>query len=180
MKILVRELPTYIIYTDARKLGSGGVIMPGLEKIPYWVWQYQWQMYIQQSLITEENPMVTLKINVLELVGMVLGWLVLGYVWNDLIFKHVSLLCDNTSTVAWAYKGSMYTSLPTGLLLRLLPIWKKYRQKYLLVPQKSLGKENSMVDIPYKVFKKGGLFHAQADLETYFNLHSTLPQKQSR
>ena len=36
-----------------------------------------------------------------------------------------------------------------------------------------------MAGIPSKDFKQGELFHSQADLETYFNLHFTLPQTQS-
>ena len=84
-------------------------------------------MYIQQDLLMEKNTTVTLKINDLELAGMVLLWMVLEYVWHNLVFKHVGFLCDNKYVVAWAYKGITYTSLPAGHLLRLLSIQKQAR-----------------------------------------------------
>ena len=105
VQLLVSGLPTYIIYTYARKMGDSGVITTGLENIPFWVWQYQWTMNIQQALLTEDNTIVTLRINELEIAGMVLVWLVLEYVWHKLIFKRVGLFCNRISSVSWAYKG---------------------------------------------------------------------------
>ena len=86
-------------------MGDSGVITTGLENIPFWVWQYQWTMNIQQALLTEDNTIVTLRINDLDIAGMVLVWLVLEYVWHKLIFKRVSLFCNSISSVSWAYKG---------------------------------------------------------------------------
>ena len=77
VQLLVSELLNYIIYTDACKLGAGSVITQGLENIPYWVWKYQWTMDIQQDLLTEDNPTVTLIINNLEISSMVLVGVVL-------------------------------------------------------------------------------------------------------
>ena len=162
---MVRDIPNQIIYTDECKLGSSGVIKLGLENIPFWVWQYQWTMDIQQALLTEENPTGTLTINDLDLAGMVLCWMVLEYVWHNLVFKHVVLFYVNISAVAWAYRGSTHTSLPPGRLMRLLSIRQQSRQKSSLAPRQIAWKYNAMVDIPSRDFKQGKLFHAQLTLK---------------
>ena len=95
---------------------------PGMDGIPYTVWQIEWRDDIQQRLVTKENPNSDLTINNLELAGMVLGWLVLEYIWAKLNFKHIDLFCDNTSAVSWAFKGSTSTLIAAGRLLRFLAI----------------------------------------------------------
>ena len=92
-------------------------------------------MDIQQALLTEDNPTGTLNVNNLELEGMVLGWLVLAYVWHDLVFKHVGLFYDNTSAVSWEYNSSTSTSLLAGRILHLLSIWQRYWKTYSLIRQ---------------------------------------------
>ena len=123
-------------------------------------------MDIQQTLLTKENPKGTLTNNDLELAGMVLDWLFLKYVCHDLVFNNLGLFCDNTSSVTWAYKGSMSTSLPAGRLLLLLSIRKISSQTSLLIPRHIVGNDSSMADITSMDFNQGELFHAQADLET--------------
>ena len=66
-------------------------------------------MDIKQNLPKEDNPTETLTINYLELTSMFLCWKELEYVYHDLVFKHVFLLCNYTSEVAWAYKMITYT-----------------------------------------------------------------------
>ena len=48
-------------------------------------------MDIHKALLTEENPTGKLKTNGLELVGMVLGCMLMEVVWYNLVFKHVGL-----------------------------------------------------------------------------------------
>ena len=122
VQLLVSEFPNIIEYTDACKLGAGGVITPGMDPFQHWVWQYEWPLDIQQELVTDKNRNGKLTINDLELAGLVLGWLVLEYVCANLTYKHVGMFCDNTSAVSWAYKGHTTTSLAAGRLLRLLAI----------------------------------------------------------
>ena len=122
VQLLVSDFPHYILYTDSCKLGAGGVVTPGIEGIPYVVWQFEWPDDIQDRLVTTDNPQGDLTINDFELAGMVLGWLVLEYIWRNLSYKHIGLFCDNTSAVAWAFKGSTSTSVAAGRLLRFLSI----------------------------------------------------------
>ena len=179
VQLLVNEYPNYITYTDACKLGAGGVITPGLNPIQPWVWQYEWPPDIQQRLVTDNNPAGDLTINDLELAGMVLGWLVLEYTCNDLTYKHVGMFCDNTSAVSWAFKGSTATSLVAARLLRFMFLRQRARQASSLVPLHIAGKDNAMADIPSRAFKTGEYFHAQTDLVAYFNSHFPLSQQQS-
>ena len=136
-------------------------------------------MNIDQDLLTEYNPTLTLTINDLDLAGMVLGWLVLQYFWQNLVFNHVGFSYNSISAVAWAYKGIMSTSLPAGRLLRLLYIRKRSRQIFSLVPQQISGYYHVMMDIPSRDFNQGGFFCAQSYLVTYFNPRFSLPQTHS-
>ena len=179
VQLLVSAYPNYIQYTDACKLGAGGVITPGLDSIEYWVWQFEWPQDIQDEMITEANPTGKLTINDLELAGLVLGWLVLENVCANLLYKHIGSFCDNTSAVSWTYKGSTSTSIAAARLLRLLFIRQRVRQASALVPISIAGKDNAMADIPSRAFKNGEFFHAQTNLVAYFNLHFPLPQNLS-
>ena len=74
------------------------------------------------------NPDGDITINDLELAGLVLGWLVLEQVCDDLAFKHIGIFCDNMSAVSWTYKGSTGTSNIAGRLLRFLALGQRSRQ----------------------------------------------------
>jgi len=91
VKLLISEFPNIIEFTDACKLGAGGVIAPDMDPFQHWVWQYEWPLDIQQELVSDKNRTGKLTINDLELAGLVLGWLVLEYVSNDLTYKHIGL-----------------------------------------------------------------------------------------
>ena len=179
VKLLVSDLPNFILYTDSCKIGAGGVVTPGIDGIPYVVWQFEWPQDLQDRLVTQENPTGDLTINDFELAGMVLGWLVLEYLWENLSFKHIGLFCDNTSAVAWAFKGSTSTSVAAGRLLRFLAIRQRLRQTSSLAPRSIAGEDNEMADIPSRAFKTGEFFQAQKSLTNYFNSHFPLPQEQS-
>ena len=61
----------------------------------------------------------------------------------------------------------------------LLSIRQQYRHTYSLLPQYISGKDNDMAYITPRDFKKGEYFHAQYELETYFNHHFTLSHTKS-
>ena len=81
-------------------------------------------MDIQKALLTKDNTTGTLTSNGMEPVVMVLGCLVLEYVWYDFVLKHLGSFCNITSLVAWVYKGNTFTSLTVGCLLTFLFIRK--------------------------------------------------------
>ena len=53
------------------------------------------------------------------------------------------------------------------------------QEKSLLIPRHISGKDNGIADITSRYFNQGELFHAQDDLETYFNLNFTLTYTES-
>jgi len=118
-------------------------------------------------------------INNLELAALVLGWMVLEHVCEDLIFKHIEMFCDNTSVVAWAYKGGTSKSIPTGRLLWLLSIRQRTKKASSLLLMQIVGENNAMADIPSRAFKNGEFFHTRDDLVKYLNSHFPLPQNLS-
>ena len=179
VRLLVSDFPNYIQYTDACKLGAGGVVVPGMDPFYYYVWQFEWPKDIRDELVSWTNPKGSLTINDLELAGLLLGWLVIEYICGDLRFKHIGSFCDNTSAVAWSLKGHTSTSIVAGRLLRFLALRQRIRQTSSLLPMNIAGKDNAMADIPSRAFKNGDYFHAQQHLTTYFNTHFPLPQKNS-
>ena len=56
----------------------------------------------------------------LELVGMLLGLLVLENREVDLTNRHVTSFCHNSSTVAWSYKRHNNKSIIAGQPLRYM------------------------------------------------------------
>ena len=179
VRLLVSDYPNLIQYTDACKLGAGGVVVPGMDPFYYYVWQVEWPKDIRDKLVSWNNPKGTLTINDLELAGLLLGWLVIEYICGDLRFKHIGSFCDNTSAVAWSLKGHTSTSIVAGRLLRFLALRQRIRQTSSLLPMNIAGKDNAMADIPSRAFKNGDYFHAQQHLTTYFNTHFPLPQPNS-
>ena len=69
---LVKTFPHYIVYSDSCRLGTGGVVTPGLENVQPILWQLAWPTDIIELVDTDQ-----LTINNLELAGTVLEWLVL-------------------------------------------------------------------------------------------------------
>ena len=110
---------------------------------------------------------------------MVMGWLVLEIVQQDLSFKHVGMFADNTSSVSWAQKGTATASIPAARLLRFLSLRQRARQTSSLLPLHISGKDNKMADVSSRAFKHGEFFAAHSNLVTYFNKHFPLSQPQS-
>ena len=89
------------------------------------------------------------------------------------------MFCDNTSAVAWAYKGGTSRSIPAGRLLRLLSLRQRTRKASSLLPMHIAGENNAMADISSRASKNGEYFHAHENLVKYFNSHFPLPQNLS-
>ena len=120
VRLLVMCPPTYISYTDTCKLGAGGVWCSGTTWPKPFRWQVEWPKDIQDSLVIVENPNRSVTINDLELAGALLGFLVLENYGVPLQYFHLATLCDNMTTVVWAYKLRNSKSRIAGYLLRLL------------------------------------------------------------
>ena len=171
---LVKHFPHYIGYSDSCRLGTGGVVAPGLDFIPPTLWQFQWPQHIVD--LFDQGK---LTINDLELAGLVLEWLVMECILPSLEYRHVALFCDNASAVSWAFKLRTGTSLPAGKLLRFLGMRIHTRKASHLTPISIPGEENCMADVISRAFKSGSYFYAQNKLTSYFTNNFPLPQPHS-
>jgi hypothetical protein len=176
---LVLEFPAFVGYSDACRLGAGGVWCSGTSELSPVLWQVAWPDDVQNALVTDDNPSGSITINDLELAGAVLNWLVLEGQQVDLQYKHVGTFCDNTSAVAWAYKLRTSSSKVAGRLLRMLGMRIHARQASGLTPLHIAGEENVMADIISRAFKNGKFFHASENLTCFFNKHFPLQKNKS-
>ena len=89
------------------------------------------------------------------------------------------MFCDNTSAVAWAYKGITSTSISAAGLLRFIALWHRIRKASSLLMLHIAGENNERDDIPLQAFKNGEFFHVHAKLVNYFNTNFPLPHNLS-
>lgn len=176
---LITKYPNYIGYTDACKLGCGGVWCSGLDALDPVLWAFEWPPELKQQIQTPANPKALLSINDLELLGQVLGWLILEAMDISLKHGHIGLFCDNQSTVEWLRKLRTSQSRPAGRLLRLLGLRIHQTQASSLTPLHIAGELNIMADIISRSFKHGKFFMENSSLLDYFNTHFPLPQNKS-
>ncbi len=102
-KDLIPALADFGGFCDASKFGAGGVWF-GLQKaLPPIVWRVQFPTWVQDKLVSQQNPTGTILNSDLEMLGLFLQWLVLKK-FVDLAHMHVACWCNNTPTVAWASK----------------------------------------------------------------------------
>ena len=179
MRQLVTRPPTFISYTDACKLGAGGVWCSGTTDLHPFLWQVEWPQEIQAALITLENPSGSVTINDLELAGALLGFLVLESRGIPLQFYHLATFCDNMTTVVWAYKLRNSKSKIAGFLLRFLGLRLHQAGCSSMVPHHIAGNDNLMADAISRAFKKGKFFEVAHNLVAFFNKSFPLAQNAS-
>jgi hypothetical protein len=115
-KELIVNVPGYIGYCDASKLGAGGVWLSGSLFLPPIVWRIKWPLDIQQQMVSFTNPKGTISNSDLEMAGMLAHYLVLEHLIS-LRHVHVAAWCDNTPTVSWTNKLSSSRSRVAGRLV---------------------------------------------------------------
>ena len=176
---LVQDYPNFIAYTDACKLGCGGIWTSGTSALPPFLWQVAWPEDIQKQFVSDKNPEGTITINDLELCGIVLGWLALESSGINLANTHIATFCDNTSAVSWVYKLRTSTSLVAGRLLRILGMRIHAVRSSNLSPLHVAGENNGMADCVSRAFRDGKFFHASHSLCDFFTSNFPLPQTAS-
>ena len=176
---LIVEYPNYLGYSDACKIGAGGIWTSGTSPMDPILWQFEWPQDIQNNLVTSTNRTGTITMNDLELAGATLNWLLLETLPICLKYKHIGIFCDNTSAVAWAQKLRTSKSAIAARLLRMIGMRIHARQASSLTPLNIAGDDNDMADIASRAFKHGKYFEASKNLTLYFNSKFPLPQSQS-
>ena len=173
---LVTDFPNFIGFSDACKLGVGGIWSPGTDTCPYIVWQLERPLEIQRRLVTDDNPNGDISINDLELAGIVINFIVLETIMPSLQNKHIGTYCDNTSAVSWANKLRTSKSIPAAWLLRLLGLRQLTSKSSSLTTLSIPGEDNKMADVASRAFKKGEYFLKNESLTNYFNKNFSLPK----
>ena len=176
---LVQQPPSYIAYTDACRLGAGGVWCSGTTELIPFLWKVEWPADIQQNLVCSDNPHGSITINDLELAGMLLGLLALEHRGISLTHRHIASFCDNSSAVSWSYKLRNSRSIIAGHLLRYMGLRLHRAKASSIIPVHIAGDKNDMADIISRSFKHGKYFDAGANLPAYFDVNFPLEQKQS-
>lgn len=156
---LTKQFPNYIGFSDACRLGAGGVLSRGSSILYPVVWQVKWPPDIINRLVSQQNPQGDLTINNLELAGMVLNWwLAFEGTGIQLKNRHIATFCDNASAVSWAYKLRTSTSPTAGKLLRMLGIRIHACKLSTITPLSIPGADNKMADVSSRAFKEGKFF----------------------
>ena len=176
---LIPKPPAFIAYTDACRLGAGGVWCSGTAMIIPFLWQVEWPKDIRNNLVCADNPTGSITINDLELAGILLGLMALEHRGISIKHQHVASFCDNSSAVSWSYKLRNSKSVIAGHLLRFIGLRLHRAKASSLIPIHIAGEDNTMADVISRAFKTGKYFHVASDLPTYFNTHFPLEQQQS-
>jgi hypothetical protein len=150
---LVVDIPGYVGYCDASKLGAGGVWLSGNLQLSPIVWRIQWPPDIQANVVSFQNPTGTITNSDLEMAGMLLHFLVLEHV-VALRHVHVAAWCDNTPTVSWTNKLSSSRSSVAGRLTRALALRIHANKASPLVSISIAGIKNTMADTASRTFSR--------------------------
>jgi len=180
---LIPGWPHFVGYCDACKWGAGGVWLSGKDNLHPVLWRVKWPPDITAQLISPNNPNGNLTINDLEMAGLLLHYLVLEDIVDNLQHKHAAAWCDNTSTVSWARKLSSKRSLVGQRLVRALSLRHVVTKCSPLAPWSIAGTNNKMADLASRSFSRqggpGNYKLTDAELLTKFNHSFPLTQSAS-
>jgi hypothetical protein len=152
-KELIINVPGYIGYCNASKLGAGGVWLSGSLLLPPVVWRIEWPMDIQQQMVSYDNPNGSISNLDLEMAGMLAHYLVLEHLVS-LHHVHVAAWCDNTPTVSLTNKLSFSRSRVAGRLVRALALRIYANEASPLISVSIAGVDNKMADMASSTFSR--------------------------
>ena len=178
---LVAAWPDYIGIVDASSYGVGGVVLGELSGIPPTVFRLKWPKDITDNLVSFQNPRGPLSISDLEMAGILLLWLCLEGVTQNLSHKHVALFSDNSPTVSWVDRMASRKSRVAARLVRALALRLNLSRVCPLTPVHIPGVENALADIPSRSFGSNPEWFCEDDhaLLTLFSQKFPLPNQGS-
>ena len=103
------------------------------------VFRMEWPKEVRDQLQTEQNPGGKITNSDLEMAGLILLWLVIEHVVQDLRHKHILMLSDNSPSVSWMDRMASKRSRPAGKLLRVLAYRINVKEACLIPHYISLG-----------------------------------------
>ncbi len=107
--------------------------------------------------------------------------LVMEEIICDLTEANIALFSNNTPTVSWVTCPASRHSIVMANLVAALALCLKKLCYCPLMPQHIKGKENTITDIPSRLFGSVPQWHFKSnnDLRTFFNSHFPLPNQTS-
>lgn len=150
---LIPNMPNYIGYCDASKLGVGGAWLPGRRSLAPVVWRLKFPPDIQAEVISFANPNRPITNSDLEMVGLLAQFLVLEHV-APMKLAHAAAWCNNTPTVSWANKLSSSKSMIAARLTQALAMQLHTNQASPLTTWSIAGVLNKMADMASRLFHR--------------------------
>jgi hypothetical protein len=108
---LVAGWPDYIGIADVSEHGAGGVVLGEISACTPVVFCWEWPDDIKQDIISLNNPTGRLTNSDLEMAGLVILWLVIECICDNLREKRVTLLSNNLPTISWVTRLASKRSL---------------------------------------------------------------------
>ena len=94
---LLQWLPLYVGYSDACKLGVGGVCVGGMKKLTPFLWLIELPQDIKYFRISDANPQGRIAISDPELSGLLLNLIALESLHLPLELEYIGNFYDNRS-----------------------------------------------------------------------------------
>ncbi len=118
----VARWPDFIGIVDASGHGTGGVMLGEISACTPIVFRWEWPDDIKQDIISLNNPTGRLTNSDLEMEGLVILWLVIEGICDNLREKRVTLLSDNLPTISWVTRLASKRSLVAERLVQALAL----------------------------------------------------------
>jgi hypothetical protein len=111
--------------------------------------------------------------------GLLFLWLVVEAVCENLREKNVALFSNNSPTVGWVQRLATRGSLVLANIIRELALHLKLHGTCPITPLHIAGEENSMTDIPSRLFGSKKKWHCKTndELLTLFNFLFPIPNQ---
>ena len=122
----------------------------------------KWPQEIHSRLFRDKNPNKDIANLDLEMLGALLGWIVLGATMCVRL-AHMIMCSDNSPTVAWQTRGASKRSDVANRLLRILVIHMRVKRALPLVTTHLAGERNHLGDMSLRSFSYNVKWHRDND-----------------
>jgi len=170
---LVTGWPDYVGVCDASKFGVGGIVVGELKEVPPTVFRVEWPMEVQQELVSEKNPRGSITNSDLECAGLVMVWLLLEAMVDDLSGARIALYSDNSPSVSWIQRLASRRSQVAMQLIRALALRLQLRKASPLTTLHIAGVHNQLTDVPSRSFGSNPAWACTTDTD-FSHLYNSL------
>ncbi len=112
------------------------------------MFRWEWPTEIKNDIKTVQNPKGKISNSDLEMAGLLMLWLVIEGVCNNLCEKRITLFSDNLPTIGWVMRLVSKKSSVAKNLIQALALQLKTQHACPLTPMHIEGKWNTISDVP--------------------------------